>query len=103
MGLDFIKDELLLPRDELPVQLLINCFSSATVNCRAKKLSSILHMIHRYPLSPTVHKGLRFVTASLWASYASFGVEGPDRKLQGVWIIKHAKTVWSALGWKVDS
>ena len=69
-----IKDELLLPigRD-LPVREIIGCFSMATANRRATKLSRILHLVHTYPGAPLLHKGLRFVTASLWSGYAALG------------------------------
>lgn len=101
-GMRMIKDELLLPigRD-LPVREIIGCFSMATANRRATKLSRILHLVHTYPGAPLVHKGLRFVTASLWSGYAALGLEGEEGKLQSARIVASGQVVWSALGWNV--
>ena len=65
-GMRMIKDELLLPigRD-LPVREIIGCFSMATANRRATKLSRILHLVHTYPGAPLLYKGLRFDGVSL--------------------------------------
>lgn len=101
-GMRMIKDELLLPigRD-LPVREIIGCFSMATANRRATKLSRILHLVHTYPGAPLLHKGLRFVTASLWSGYAALGLEGEEGKLQSARIDVSGQVVWSALGWNV--
>jgi hypothetical protein len=102
LGMNEIKCELLLPLDrELPVHKLLSCFASATTNRRATKLSRILHLVHSYPGVPMVHRGLRFVTASLWASYAELGLEGEEDKLQSARIKSAANSVWATLGWKV--
>lgn len=102
LGMNEIKSELLLPIDrELPVYKLLMCFASATTNRRATKLSRILHFVHSYPGEPMVHRGLRFVTASLWASYAELGLEGEEGKLQSAKIRSAANAVWTSLGCKV--
>jgi hypothetical protein len=97
-----IKEELLLPvgRD-LPVREIIGCFSMATANRRATKLSRILHLVHTYPGAPLLHKGLRFVTASLWSGYAALGLEGEEGKLQSARIDTSGRVVWATLGWNV--
>jgi hypothetical protein len=101
-GMKMIKDELLLPvgRD-LPVREIIGCFSMATANRRATKLSRILHLVHTYPGAPLLHKGLRFVTASLWSGYAALGLEGEEGKLQSARIDTSGQVVWATLGWNV--
>jgi hypothetical protein len=101
-GMHVIKDELLLPvgRD-LPVREILGCFSLATANRRATKLSRILHLVHSYPNAPQLHKGLRFVTAALWSSYAALGLEGEEGKLQGARIDSAGQIVWSTLGWNI--
>jgi hypothetical protein len=102
IGMMAIKSELLLPvGQELPVQRLLSCFSSATANRRMTKLSRILHLVHNHPGAPQLHKGLRFVTASLWASYAMLNLEGEEGRLQGARIISAGNIVWTTLGWKV--
>ncbi|MGH6875590.1 MAG: hypothetical protein ACREDW_11270 [Aestuariivirgaceae bacterium] len=101
-GMRMIKDELLLPvGHDLPVREIIGCFSMATANRRATKLSRILHLVHTYPGAPPLHKGLRFVTASLWSGYAALGLEGDEGKLQSARIDAAGKSVWAALGWNV--
>ena len=102
LGMNVIKSELLLPLDrEPPVEQLLSCFSAATANRRSAKLSRILHLVHNYPGAALLHKGLRFVTASLWASYASLGLEGEEGKLQSARISSAGQPVWAAHGWKV--
>ena len=102
IAMNVIRSELFLPlNEELPVERILSCFSSATVNRRATKLSCILHLVHSYPGAPNLHKGLRFVTAALWASYAALNLEGEEGRLQSERIGSEAKTVWAALGWKV--
>jgi hypothetical protein len=101
-AMNLIRSELFLPlAEELPVQRILSCFSSATANRRAAKLSRILHLVHSYPGLPNLHKGLRFVTAALWASYAALNLEGEGGKVQGERISVEAEPVWNALGWKV--
>jgi hypothetical protein len=102
IGMNAIMSELFLPlNEELPVERMLSCFSSATVNRRAAKLSQILHLVHNYPGQPHLHAGLRFVTAALWASYAALKLEGDEGRLQGEDVGSQAKEVWTALGWKV--
>jgi hypothetical protein len=105
LGMSFIKSELLLPIGRnVPLPDLMSCFATATAtaNRRAAKLSRILHLVHAHPGVPPLHKGLRFVTASLWASYAELGLEGEEGKLQSARIISTAHVVWTALGWKAE-
>jgi hypothetical protein len=102
LGMNVIKSELLLPINrELPVHELLSCFTAATANRRATKLSRILYLVHKHPGAPFVHKGLRFVTASLWASYAALGLEGDEGRLQSARINSAADVVWTTIGWKV--
>jgi hypothetical protein len=102
IGMNAIKGELLLPVGrELPVEKLLNCFSTATANRRMAKLSRILHLMHSHPGAPQLHKGLRFVTASLWASYAMLNLEGEEGRLQAARIMSAGNIVWTTLGWKV--
>jgi hypothetical protein len=101
-GMNLIRSELFLPlNEELPVQRILSCFSTATVNRRAAKLSRILHLVHSHPGAPHLHKGLRFVTAALWASYAAMNLEGEEGRLQSERITSEAEPVWTALGWQV--
>jgi hypothetical protein len=101
-GMKMIKDELLLPvGHDLPVREIMGCFCMATANRRATKLSRILHLMHTYPSAPLLHKGLRFVTASLWSGYAALGLEGEEGKLQSARIDAAAQIVWATLGWNV--
>lgn len=101
LGMNVVTSELLLPVNrELSVHELLACFTAATANRRATKLSRILYLVHKYPGAPLLHKGLRFVTASLWASYAALGVEGDEGRLQSVRINSAANVVWTTLGWK---
>ena len=102
IAMNVIRNELFLPlNEELPVERILSCFSSATVSRRATKLSCILHLVHGYPGAPHLHIGLRFVTAALWASYAALNLDGEEGRLQSERIGSDAKTVWAALGWKV--
>jgi hypothetical protein len=102
IGMNAITSELFLPlNEELPIERILSCFSSATVNRRAAKLSRILHLVHHYPGRPNLHMGLRFVTAALWASYAALKLEGEEGLLLSKKIDWDAKTVWTVLGWKV--
>jgi hypothetical protein len=102
IGMNAITSELFLPLNEqLPVERILSCFSSATAGRRAAKLSRILHLVHHYPGKPHLHTGLRFVTAALWASYAALRLEGEEGRLQSERIGFQAQTVWDALGWKV--
>ncbi|HEY7747474.1 MAG TPA: hypothetical protein VH933_02230 [Aestuariivirgaceae bacterium] len=102
LGMNLIKGELLLPLGrELTVQELLSCFTVATANRRATKLSRILYLVHTYPGVPMLHRGLRFVTATLWASYAALGLEGEDGRLQSARINSTADVVWATLGWKI--
>jgi hypothetical protein len=104
LAMNFIKSELLLPLSrELSVQEITRCFAAATVNRRHAKISRILYMVRTYPGAPLLHKGLRFVAASLWASYASLGVEGEEGRLQGKRIDASGDAVWTTLGWKSGS
>ena len=104
LGMDVITSELLLPVNrELSVHELLACFTTATANRRATKLSRILHLVHKYPGAPLLHKGLRFVTASLWASYAALGLEGDEGRLQSARINSAADVVWTTLGWKTSA
>lgn len=102
IAMNAITSELFLPlNEELPIDRVLSCFSNATVNRRAAKLSRILHLVHHYPGRPNLHMGLRFVTAALWASYAALKLEGEEGRLQSLRIVSQAMTVWAALGWKV--
>lgn len=104
IGMNAIKSELLLPvGQDLPVQKLLNCFTAATANRRVAKLSRILHLVHNHPGAPQLHKGLRFVTASLWASYAMLNLEGEEGRLQGARILSAGNIVWTTLGWKATA
>lgn len=101
LGMNLIKSELLLPISrQLPVEEILQCFASATVNRRNAKLSRILYMVRTYPGAPILHKGLRFVTAALWAAYASMGIEGEEGQLQSKRIYNAGEPVWATLGWK---
>jgi hypothetical protein len=102
IGMNAITSELFLPlNEELPVERILSCFSNATVNRRAAKLSRILHLVHHYPGKPHLHMGLRFVTAALWASYAALKLEGEEGRMQSSRMGSQARSVWAALGWKV--
>ena len=100
LGMEVIERELLLPLHESPpVEKIIDCFALATQNRQTKKLSSILYLIHEHPGCPLLHRGLRFVTASLWASYAALG---NDEKAVSNSVRSVAKILWSKLGWTVE-
>jgi hypothetical protein len=103
LGMNLIKSELLLPLSrELTVQEIMRCFASATVNRRNAKLSRILYLVRTYPGAPLLHKGLRFVAASLWAAYAALGVDGEEGQLQSTRINEASDEVWKTYGWKTN-
>jgi hypothetical protein len=102
LGMDVIQRELLMPLNvNPPVEQIIDCFAAATLNRRAKKLSTILYLIHEHPGSPIVHRGLRFVTASLWASYACLGKDDIEEQALSTSVRSVSRILWTKLGWAV--